>query len=156
VSLSAADLAPVDAYVHSRNSQWLVGDDVEVIASREYFATALTMNAPVARVKREDQMTPEGPVVTMTYLGSKGTSSIMTNPRVLIGTGLTVSARHQMRVYLRKTRDPSVPVVLRVTATGDAARGSHAQVLERAPVLSLGGTLRRRGGGYVWEPIQGR
>lgn len=161
VNLTGADLAPVDAYVHARSSQWIVGDDVEVFASREYFATALTMNAPTSGlvsgvVRRVDEMTPEGPVVTMTYLGAKSTSSIQTNPRVLIGTGITVSARRTLRVRLVKTSDANVPVRLRVQANGEAVRGRREEVLERAPSIVIGGTLRRQGGGHVWETIERR
>jgi hypothetical protein len=71
----------------------------------------------------------------------------------MIGTGLTVSARRTLRVRLVKTTDPDHPVRLRVTARGEAARGSRDKVLERAPQLVLGGDLRRRGGAYAWNPV---
>jgi hypothetical protein len=157
VQLSLADLAPVDAWLsHKTNPQWILGDDVEVVASREYFATALTISSTTSGiVQRTDDMTPAGRVVTLRFRGAKSQAGVMNSPRVLIGTGLTVTARRVLRVHLLKTGDPGAPVHLQVTARGEATRGVRESVVERGEVLALGGTLRRRGGGYAWD-VRGR
>ena len=152
VFVSDRDLEPVDAFISARNAQWIMGDDVEVFASREYFAQVLSINNAVGRVKRSDTVREDETIVTLTYLGAPGSVTVTTSPRVMIGTGLTVNARRTLVLHLVRTTDPNVPVRLSVSATGDAVRGRKEEVLQRAPVLGLGGQLRRSGSGFVWVP----
>jgi hypothetical protein len=155
VSLTDADLAPVDAWLdHRRNSQWILGDEVEIVASREYFAAALTVSSTTSGiVQRTDDVTPNGTIVTLRFRGAKSQAGVMTSPRVQIGTGLTVTARKLLRLHLLRTTDPATPVHVQVTARGEAARGVHEAVSERAETIAIGGTLRRRGGGYAWDVV---
>lgn len=153
VSLSDRDLEPVDAYIGVRNSQWVLGDDVEVIASREYFGQNLTIARATGLVERRDASVGGETTVTLTYVGDPGMASVGTNPRVMIGLGLTVSARRTLVVKLAKTRDANRPVHLRVVARGRASRGRKDEVLERAPELVLGGEIRASGGGWAWTPF---
>ena len=152
VSLTAQDLAPVDEYISTRNSQWILGDDVEVIASKEYFAQNLTVNATVGLHERTDTTTANETLIKIRYLGQS--ASAMTNPRVLIGTGLTITARRTLTVRLYKTQDSSRPLALSVTARGEAVRGRKEEVLERGDLLRLGGEIRRVSGRYTWTPFQ--
>lgn len=154
VALSAADLAQVDAYVSTRNSQWILGDEVDVYASKEYFAQALSLNAKVGMVHRKDQQAGSDSLTTMTYVGHPGAASAISNPRVLIGTGLTASARKVLRVRLMKTSDPNVPVRLRIVARGKAARGQHEKVTQRGATLQIGGSLRWTGNRWVWSTVE--
>jgi hypothetical protein len=159
VSLTAKDLAPVDAYVAAGgasgapNARWILGDEVVIEASREYFAQAVSITARTGAVHRNDETRPDETVTTLTYMMGKYQSGVENNPRVLIGTGITVSARKTLVVRLVRTTDPSVPVRLRITANGDASRGRKDKVEERAPTLQMGGALRWNGSAYVWTPI---
>jgi hypothetical protein len=156
VALTAADLAPVDAYIdYARNEQWILGDEVDVVASREFFGPALTVYPRIGLVDRRDEEHPDESVVVLTYRGSKFSRAVQNNPRVLIGTGLTISARKVLRVRLVKTRDPQLPVRLEITARGEATRGRKDKVEQRADVLTLGGFLRRTGDAYRWQPLGG-
>ena len=152
VALNDRDLAPVDAYFSARNAQWILGDNVDIVASKEYFAQKLTMNARVGLVHRSDSQQGDDTIVTMTYIGHPGQASAMTNPRVLIGTGLTITARKTLRLRLTKTTDPKVPVRLQVTATGDAVRGRGQKASDRNTTLQMGGVVRREGSRWVWRP----
>ena len=69
VSLTDQDLAPVDAYIGVRNAQWILGDDVEVIASREYFGQNLTIARATGLVERRDVSVDGETTVTLTYVG---------------------------------------------------------------------------------------
>ncbi len=152
VFVSDRDLAPVDAFISARNAQWIMGDEVEVIASREYFAQVLSVNNAVGQVKRSDTVRDEETTVTLTYLGAPGSVTVTSSPRVMIGTGLTINARRRLVLHLVKTHDANVPVRLSVTASGDAVRGRKEEVLQRGPMLGLGGELRRGRSGFVWVP----
>lgn len=156
VQLTDADLAQVDRWLKPSNSQWILGDTVDVYASREYFSQVLTMNAKVGIVHRKDSKIDGDELVTMTYIGPPGSASVMSNPRVLVGTGLTITARKTLRVRMAKTRSSTVPVQLRVVARGKASRGHKEQVLERGAQLELGGALRRNQGRWVWSTRGGR
>ena len=153
VSLTDQDLAPVDAYIGVRNGQWVLGDDVEVIASREYFGQNLTIARATGLVERRDSSVGGENTVTLTYVGDPGMASVGTNPRVMIGLGLTVSARRTLVVKLSKTRDANRPVYLRVVARGRATRGRKDEVLQRAPELVLGGEIRANGNVWAWTPF---
>ena len=152
VFVSDRDLAPVDAFISARTAQWIMGDEVQLVASREYFEQVLSVNNAVGRVKRSDTVRDEETTVTLTYLGSPGSVTVTTSPRVMIGTGLTINARRRLVLHLVKTHDANVPVRLSVTATGDAVRGRKQEVLQRGPMLGLGGELRRSGSGFAWVP----
>ncbi|MFV1959143.1 MAG: hypothetical protein ACC662_06990 [Planctomycetota bacterium] len=151
--LSDRDLAPVNAYISARNAQWILGDDVDVVASREYFAQYLTLNEPVGRVQRTDKTTIDETTVTVVYPGPKGSVNVTTSPRIMIGTGLTINARRKLVLHLVRTTNPEIPLQLRVTASGDAVRGRKQEVLQRGPMLVLGGEIGREGGRWVWRPI---
>jgi hypothetical protein len=153
VWLSDRDLAPLDSFIHARNAQWIIGDVVNVTASREYFAQNLTINATLGTVRRRDTTSAQATVVELDYLGAEGTASITTSPRILIGTGLTIMARKRLVLRLVKTEDVNRPVSLRVVAQGEASRGRKKEVLQRGPMLSLGGDIRRSGRRYAWFPI---
>jgi hypothetical protein len=150
VQLTDADLAQVDRWLKPSNSQWILGDTVDVYASREYFSQVLTMNAKVGVVHRKDSKVDGDELVTMTYIGPPGSASVLSNPRVLVGTGLTITARKTLRVRMAKTRNSKVPVQLRVVARGKASRGRKEKVLERGAQLELGGALRRNQGRWRW------
>src|SRR5262245_35229442 len=59
VNLSPKDLLPVDMYVDAgqgqKNTRWIVGDDVVVEASREYFGPAISIAARQGAVQRSDE-----------------------------------------------------------------------------------------------------
>jgi len=153
VNLSARDLAPVDWYVDARNSQWIVGDEVLVEASREYFGQILSIAARVGAVERTDDVQPDVTTTTLRFVMARSQAAVENNPRVMIGTGLTVSARQVLRLRLFKTTDTDTPVSLRVTATGNATRGRKDKVEHRGPTLQVGGLLRRAATGWAWSPI---
>jgi hypothetical protein len=149
VSLSDADLAPVDTYVKTR--VWYVGDSIEIVASREYFWQNISFVAAKGVVQREDAETPDGLVVTVTYVGAKALLSETTAPRVLIGTGITASARERLVVRFVKTRDLSVPVRLRISATGNASMGRGAEKLRRGETQIVAGCALVRGPDGRWQ-----
>lgn len=152
VSLTDADLSPVDAYVSTR--RWVVADEVEVIASREYFVQALMIASSVGRVRREEAEDAGGATVTLTFVGDPGEVDVTTAPRVMIGTGLNVSARKRIRVHFTKTTDPSMPVRLQVTARGLASTGVADRVARKAEQIVLGGVLARApDGSYRFQQI---
>ncbi len=153
VFLSDRDLAPVDAFISARNAQWILGDEVEVTASREYFAQVLTVNATVGEVSRQDTTRADETTVDLVSLRPGGAVVVTSSPRILIGTGLTVTARKRLTLHLVKTRDQTAPVRLRVHAQGNASRGRHDDVLDRQPVLDLGGEIRLDNGRWTWFPI---
>ena len=155
VNLSAHDLAPVDSYVHHRNSQWILGDTVDIYASKEYFSQVLTMNTHIGLVHRKDEKVGDQEIATLTFIGHETQRSAMTNPRVLIGTGITVSARRVLRLRMAPTSDANVPIRLRVVATGNASRGRDEEVAQRGPQLQIGGTMRNVRGRWVWTPVGG-
>lgn len=154
VNLRPQDLAPVDSYLHVRNRQWILGDYVEVYASKEYFATALTINARVGVVQRRDREEGRDTVITLTYVGHPDAASAMANPRVLLGTGLTVTARKRLTVRMVKTTDSRRPVYLRVVARGNASRGRKEKVTRRGETLQLGGSLQLQNRRWAWFPLR--
>jgi hypothetical protein len=151
VKLTNEDLAPVDAYVKRR--VWYVGDDIEVVASREYFWQYVSFVAAKGVTQREDQESPDGTVVSVTYVGAKGSLNEETAPRALIGTGITVSARHRLTVRFMKTRDPGVPVRLRIAAMGNASMGQGANKLRRGENQIVAGCalVRAASGRYEYQ-----
>jgi hypothetical protein len=146
----------VDRYLAAKNSQWIVADDVEILASREYFATALTLNAPwTGIVAKKTEVVGDEEITTMRLRAPKSQANVMDSPRAMIGTGLTVTARRTLRLRMQKTHGDQVPVRLQITASGDASRGIRDRVLERAPLVSLRAALARRGAGYQFEVAGG-
>lgn len=157
VRLSPRDLQPVDAYISAgsqqKNTRWIVGDDVVVEASREYFGSAISISARQGAVTRTDEPHPDETLTTLTFTMGKYQAAVENNPRVTIGTGITVSARRTLKVRLFRTRDADHPVQLRITSTGDASRGRHEVVEQRGDTLQIGGTLVRSAAGWAWTPI---
>jgi hypothetical protein len=157
VALSARDLEPVDRYVDAgadqRNTRWIVGDEVLVEASREYFAQIASISARPGAVLRTDEVKPDEHFTTLTFVMGHNQSAVENNPRVMIGSGITVSARKVLKVRLFRTTDASTPVRLRITATGEASRGKKDVVEQRSPSLQMGGVLRRGPQGWAWQPL---
>ena len=157
VSLTAKDLLPVDAYVDAgagaSNSRWILGDEVTIEASREYFGSILSISSRTGAVHRSDEVRPDETLTTLTFMMGKLQTAVENNPRVMIGTGITVSARNVLKVRMVRTTDPSVPVRLRIVATGNASRGHKDNVAERAPVLQMGGQMRWTGSAWSWQPV---
>jgi hypothetical protein len=157
VSLSAKDLLPVDAYVDAgagaSNARWILGDEVTIEASREYFGPLLSISTRTGAVRRTDEVKPDETLTTLTFTMGKLQTAVENNPRVMIGTGITVSARNVLKVRLLRTTDAAAPVRLRIVATGNASRGHKDQVAERAPTLQMGGQMRWNGSAWVWQPV---
>lgn len=151
VNLRKEDLAGVDHWLSARNSQWVLGDTVDVYASKEYFSTMLTLNAKVGTVQRQDKKVGEDHLVVMRFLGGTSNASAMHNPRAQIGPGLTVTARKVLRVRMAKSRDPRFPVQLRIVATGKAAHGKGEEALRRDDQIELGGTLGYAKDHWLWR-----
>ena len=157
VNLTDRDLEPVDAYLRAgqdqSNSQWILGDTVDIYASKEYFSQALTVNAKIGLVHRKDEKVGDDGIVTLTFIGHPSQASTMANPRVMIGTGVTVSARKTLRLRMAKTTNADVPVQLRVVAQGNASRGHKEAITARGQQLEIGGSLRKTNGAWVWKQI---
>jgi len=155
VNLTDDDLAPVDAYLHASNRQWILGDTVDIFASKEYFSGMLTMNAKIGLVHRQDTRAGDDDLTVLTFIGDKSQASAMVNPRALVGTAITVTARKTLRVRMAKTTDASRPVQLRIVARGNASRGVKEEISGRGPQLELGGLLVNENGRWVWKEIGG-
>ena len=151
VTLTDDDLAPVDGYIRRR--RWILGDELDVTASKEYFAQNLTIVSRVGTVHQDDAVETDGASVTLTFLGPAGSADVLTAPRVMIGTGITVTARHQIRVHFVKTTDTGVPVRLSITAHGRASTGVGETVERRAEDMTIGGILHRDGTAYRFDEI---
>lgn len=154
VRLSAQDLAPVDAWVDARNAQWIVGDEVLVEASREYFGPIIAIASRVGSVERTDEVLPEVTTVTLRFMMNRSSLAVENNPRLQVGTGVTVSARRVLRLRLLKAQDVQAPVSLRIVAQGEASHGRGSTVERRAPSLRLGGVLRRASAGWAWVELR--
>ncbi len=151
VKLTPTDLQPVRAWIHHRNAQWILGDNVDVVVSKEFFSQVLTVNQYSGLVHRTDKKYGDDLVVTLTYRGNPEGASAKTNPRVLIGTGLTVTARKRLRLRLAKTSSRKQPVRLYVQAMGNAVRGRGDDAEARDKALSIHGSLRWNGSRWVWN-----
>lgn len=149
VTLTDADLAPVDGYIRKR--RWILGDEVDVTASKEYFSPNLTIVSRVGTVRQEESLDPNGATVTLTYLGPPGTIDPASAPRMMIGIGITVTARRVIRIHLVRTMDPNLPVRLSISARGKASTGVAETVERRSDDITIGGTLRKEGAAYRWE-----
>lgn len=156
VAVGAKDMAAVDAYFRAgrggQNTRWILGDYVDVQASKEYFSTILSVNRGPF-VSRSDTREGDDLIVTLKFLGNAAQASASNNPRVQLGTGLTVTAYKMLRVRLMKTRDARMPVRLHITARGQASRGHREEVIQRGNVLQMGGNLVYRNGAWTWSPI---
>jgi hypothetical protein len=150
VSLTDADLAPVDAWVRRR--RWILGDDVTVVASREYFAPLLSITERIGIVARQDSIENGESVTVLTYAGPGDQIDVQTAPRVMIGTGITVMARRRLVVRLAKTTQVAVPIRIDIRADGKASTGVGSDVVQRAAALTMSAGLRRSAGGrYLFE-----
>ena len=141
VRLRKEDLRPVKAWFSGRNEQFILGDTVEIVASKEYFSQVLTANAHVRTVRKTERTVGDDRVVSLKYIGG-GLPSVMNNPRVFIGTGFTATARDTLHIRLTNTRDATRPVTIRIVARGDAARGRDEKILQRGGQLEVRGVLR--------------
>ena len=124
-----------------------------VEASREYFGPAVSIAARQGMVQRSDENRGDETITTLTFIVGKYQLGVENNPRVTIGSGITVSARKTLKLRLFRTRDSERPVSLRITATGDASRGHKERVDQRGPTLQMGGVLVRTNAGWAWNPI---
>jgi hypothetical protein len=150
ISLTDRDLAPMDAWVRRR--YWILGDDVEIVASKEYFVQTLSIAARVGLVQRRDEEGAEEARSVLTFLGTPQQLDVTTAPRVMLGTGVTVTARRTLTLRLVRTRDANYPVRVRITARGKASLGSGNEVQRRDETLVVGAQLRRLPyGGYQLE-----
>jgi hypothetical protein len=149
VFVSDQDLAPMDEWIKRR--RWILADDVEIDASKEYFSQYVSIAARIGVVHQE--LTESGGVTTttLTYTGRPEDLDMVSAPRVLVGLGITASARKRLVLRLHKTTNPDVPVRFRLVARGKASAGVGDQVVNRAPELGMGATLRRGETGYVFE-----
>lgn len=149
VELTDLDLAPMDGYVRRRF--WVLGDDVEIVASKEYFIQNLSITARTGFVRRQDDEGADEARSVLTFLGRPEDVDYSNAPRVLIGTGISVLARRTLTIRFVRTANPDLPVRLRIAARGDARLGTGQQVTRRDASLVLGAQLRRAGQGYVFE-----
>lgn len=149
ISLSNQDLAPMDGYIRRRF--WVLGDDVEIVASKEYFIQNLSISARIGFVKRDDKEGENEAVSVLTFLGRPGEVDFSNAPRVLVGTGISVLARRTLTIRFTRTTSPDLPVRIRIAANGDARLGMGNQVSRRDPSIVLGAQLRRVGGAYLFE-----
>ncbi len=149
ISLTDAELAPMDGYIRRRF--WVLGDDVEIVASKEYFIQNLSISARIGIVKREDKEGENEATSVLTFLGKPGEVDFSNAPRVLVGTGISVLARRTLTIRFVRTTSPDLPVRIRIAANGDARMGMGTQVSRRDPSIVLGAQLRRVGGAYVFE-----
>ncbi len=158
VVLSDADLQGVDQYFSSgaggANTQWILGDNVEIVASREYFSNLLSLNRGNF-VNRTTRIDGDDTVETLRFLGAPNQRSAMTSPRAQVGTGVTVTARETLIVRLTRAESADRPVRIKITANGNASRGHAEKVQHRGPMLAMGGNLIRQGDTWVWMPIGG-
>ena len=152
VVLTDADLAKMDGWVKRR--RWILGDDVDIVASREYFGPIVSITERIGVIRREDTDQGGDAISTMTFTGPKEAIDVQTAPRVFIGTGLSVMARRRLTLRLLKTHagDASVPVRIRINASGKASTGVGDQVAQRADALVMGARIfRGPDGQYAFE-----
>jgi hypothetical protein len=149
VFVSDADLAPMDEWIKRR--RWVIGDEVEIDASKEYFSQVVSVAARTGLVRQE--VSEAGGVTTtvLTFVGRPEDLDVTAAPRVLVGLGLTASARRRLVLRLHKTVNPDLPVRFRLVARGKASGGVGDKVLQRADELGAGATIRREGGRWVFE-----
>ncbi|MDJ0523063.1 MAG: hypothetical protein QNJ90_13420 [Planctomycetota bacterium] len=165
VRLTPRALGPVDRWL--KQPQWIIGETVDVYASREYFASMLTFNVRPGLVQKRETEFQGDTIITLTYVGASYATNAMRAPRVHIGgeqqrpdargrpsTGVTVTARKAIRIRMAKTKDPSRPVQLRIVARGKAVHGKQDDVLRRGEQLEVSGALRRSNGIWWWIPVQ--
>ena len=143
VVLTDADLAKMDAWVKRR--RWILADDVDIVASREYFGPIVSITERIGVIRREDTDLGGDAISTMTFTGPREAIDVQTAPRVFIGTGLSVMARRRLTLRLLKTHagDASVPVRIRINASGKASTGVGDQVAQRADALVMGARVFR-------------
>lgn len=153
VNLRPQDMQPVRDWFSVRNRQFILADVVEIRASKEFFSQVLTTNTHIGMVRKQERVVNGDRIITLKYVG-RNAPSAMNSPRVLIGTGFTVTARDTLRVHLTKTYDPARPVNIRVSARGDAARGRAEEVLQKDDhMLEVRGALTwdRANRRWVWR-----
>jgi hypothetical protein len=149
VFVSDEDLAPMDEWI--RRSRWVIGDEVEIDASKEYFSQYISIAARTGVVKQELSESDGVMTTVLTFLGRPEDLDMTSAPRVLVGLGLTASARKRLVLRLHKTVNPDVPIRFRLVARGKASGGVKDRVLQRANELGTGATIRRVEGRHVFE-----
>jgi hypothetical protein len=150
VSLTDQDLAPMDAWIRRRF--WILGDDVEIVASKEYFIQNLSIAARIGLVQRRDEEGPDEARSVLTYVGNPAALDVQTAPRVMIGTGVTITARRTLTIRFVRTTNPDLPVRVRIAANGSASLGTGDQVTRREPTIVVGAQIRRGpDGAYRFE-----
>jgi hypothetical protein len=147
ISLSNQDLAPMDGYIRRRF--WVLGDDVEIVASKSTHPEPLHLGAHRLRQARRQGGRERAESVLTPSAGPAGGFS--NAPRVLVGTGISVLARRTLTIRFTRTTSPDLPVRIRIAANGDARLGMGNQVSRRDPSIVLGAQLRRVGGAYLFE-----
>ncbi len=160
VALSGRDLASVRQYFgrgeNDLSTRWVIGDNVDVIASKEFFEQLITVSrGPL--VARTDRKLGRGDLlVTLRFLGQQGQASAETSPRLLIGTGWSVLARKKLVLRFVETQNAAQPVRLQIRARGDAKQGHKQKIIKEAKNIVVGGDLvrRDRGRGWVWRPYE--
>ena len=134
VRLRKHDLDPVRAWFSAGrnqvNTKFILADNVDIVASKEFFSQVLTANSQVGLVKKAETVVQGDRVITLSFVGERigMIPSAMHSPRVLIGTGFTVTARQHLRVRLSRTQDASRPVRILINAQGDAAMGHKEDI----------------------------
>jgi hypothetical protein len=150
VELTDRDLAPMDAWIRRRF--WVLADDVEIVASKEYFIQNLSIAARIGVVQRRDEEGPDEARSVLTYVGPAESLDVTSAPRVLIGTGVTVTARRTLTIRFVRTKSADLPVRIRIAANGRASIGTGDQVARRDNSLVLGAQIRRDAdGAYRFE-----
>ncbi len=158
VALSGRDLAAVRNYfgrgADDLSTRWVIGDRVDVIASKEFFEQLITVSrGPL--VSRTDRKLGRGDLlVTLTYLGHEGIIGADNTPRLLIGTGWSILARKKLVLRFVETRNAKQPVRIQIRARGSAKQGHKEQIIKEANNLITGGDLVRRGRGWSWQPYE--
>ncbi|HVG94495.1 MAG TPA: hypothetical protein VND21_08615, partial [Planctomycetota bacterium] len=112
----------MDAWIRRRF--WILGDDVEIVASKEYFIQNLSIAARIGLVQRRDEEGPDEAKSVLTYVGSPSALDVQTAPRVMIGTGVTITARRTLTIRFVRTTNPDLPVRVRIAANGSASLGT--------------------------------
>jgi hypothetical protein len=149
VFVSDKDLAPMDEWIKRR--RWVLGDEIEIDASKEYFSQNVSIAARTGIVQQELTESHGVTTTVLTFVGRPEDLDMTSAPRVLVGLGLTASARRRLVLRLHKTVNPDLPVRFRLVARGKASGGIGDRVLQRADELGAGATIRRVDGRYVFE-----
>ena len=98
----------MDGYLRRRF--WVLGDDVEIVASKEYFIQNLSITARTGFVRRKDDEGVDEARSVLTFLGRPEDVDYSNAPRVLIGTGISVLARRTLTLRFVRTANPDLQI----------------------------------------------